>query len=412
MTISNAVFTEEERNFALSLFARVRVATCGGRIGVDRPSYGHGETDALNIIAEEAEQRGLRTRVDDAANLLMTVDGEWPDGMVAIGSHLDAVPRGGNYDGLAGVVAALLVVQKAKIRRLKTPVVGIGLRGEESAWFGIPYMGSKAALGKLSKDDLWHRFHEDLALGTRMGQCGALVTRIERGERILPAVSAFWELHIEQGPVLVDEELPVGIVTAIRGNVRAPQARMFGQAGHSGTTPHKLRKDAVLRFAEMLVAAEEYRAHLHEQAQDIVMTCGMVGTVPEKHAMTTIADEVRFSLDVRSTNMDIAKLMFAYVQKYAGDTVDWGTVVETPSMTVNPETVARARRAAYQLNVPCMSLPSGAGHDAVIFDGAGIPSGMVFVRNRHGSHNPHEDMDIDDFMLGVETLYRTIASDA
>lgn len=402
------IFTEAERNFALDLLSRIRIETTGSQVGVSRPSYGHGETKALNMVDEAARESGLLTQVDDAANLLMRVDNSWTGDMVAIGSHLDAVPSGGNFDGLAGVVAALLILRKAKDRGRKD-ILGIGLRGEESAWFGIPYMGAKAALGKLTSDDLWKRTRNALPLGRYMGQCGALVSRIEDGDRILsPAVKEFWELHIEQGPELVDRNVPVGVVDAVRGNVRAPKARMFGQAGHSGTTPHRLRKDAVLRFAELLTAAEGYRAELHHKGFDIVLTCGIVGTVPEKHAMTTIADEVEFSLDIRSVDMKIARQVMDFVKKYAGDNADWGTVVETEGMTVSTKMTSRALAAANGLGISAMRMPSGAGHDAVVFNAAGIPSGMIFVRNRNGSHNPHEDMDIDDFMLGVETLYATL----
>lgn len=401
------IFTEAERHFALDLLSRIRIETTGSQVGVTRPSYGHGETKALNLIDEAARDSGLLTQVDDAANLQMRVDNSWTGDMVVVGSHLDAVPSGGNFDGLAGVVAALLILRKAKAQGVKN-ILGYGLRGEESAWFGIPYMGSKAALGKLTSDDLWKRSRDGFPLGRYMGQCGALVSRIEDGHRILHSVKEFWELHIEQGPELVDKNLPIGIVEAIRGNVRAPKARMFGQAGHSGTTPHRLRKDAVLRFAEMLVACECRRRELHEKGFDIVLTCGIVGTVPEKHAMTTIADEVGFSLDIRSVDMRIARDMMEFAKKYVGDTVDWGTIVETDGMTVDSKMAARAHASANALRIPANSMPSGAGHDAVVFNAAGIPSGMIFVRNRHGSHNPHEDMDIDDFMLGVETLYRTI----
>ena len=140
-------FTQADRDFAERVFARVADSTRAPGGGVCRPSYGRNESVAWHIVAGEATARGLLVHADAACNLVVSNDpatfeynhcgrrATW------IGSHLDSVPNGGNYDGLAGVVAAVLVVAKAKERRLDLPLVGVGLRGEESAWFGVPYLG-------------------------------------------------------------------------------------------------------------------------------------------------------------------------------------------------------------------------------------------------------------------------------
>lgn len=410
------IFTEVERNFARDLFARIRSETTVPGGGVERPSYGIGETRAWHEVMRAAAECGLGIPLDYTANLLMTPNVGDPHfgGATWIGSHLDSVPSGGNYDGLAGVVAALLIIKKAKDRKLAKPLVGVGLRGEESAWFGTPYMGSKALFGLLTKQDLGRRHMRDpkLVLHEAMESCGAFMKGIGEGERFVPegGIKEFWELHIEQGPVLDSTSTPVGIVTGIRGNVRAPSARVIGRAGHSGTTPHHLRKDAVMLFAELMVELESRRASMNSCGKDIVFTCGIATTDHERHAITTIADLMHFTLDVRSLDNDVVKAFYDYAQAYAQDDVDWGALVTTPAVTLWPQEWRRAEAACVELGVEYGTMPSGAGHDAAIFQTAGVPAGMIFVRNQHGSHNKHEAMNIDDFMLGVEVLWRTVST--
>ena len=156
------VFDAADREYAAELFESVRKISAA-RLGVTRPSYGEVETAALQLLAEEARKAGLLTRFDAAANLVIeTPDAPADKPPCWMGSHLDSVPEGGNYDGLAGVVAGLLCLVKAKRlgTELERPLAVIGLRGEESAWFGKPYLGSYALFGKLSARDLERR-HRD-----------------------------------------------------------------------------------------------------------------------------------------------------------------------------------------------------------------------------------------------------------
>lgn len=413
-----AVFSKADRSCAEALFACVADKTRARSGGMFRPSYGIGESIALQIVAVEVARRGLTARVDAAGNLVFSChtavlrgDHSGPPA-TWIGSHLDSVPNGGNYDGLAGVVAAVLVVSKAKERKIDLPLVGIGLRGEESAWFGVPYLGSKAILGKLGgKTDLDRCRRPSIedsdtpTLGACMEAIG-LEPDLLIGQPVVPLaqIREFWELHIEQGPLLVARDKPVGIVTGIRGNVRAPNARIVGKAGHSGTTPHELRDDAVMKFVEVMTKLEMRRA-IADFGDDLVFTCGVVGTDPKKHAITTIADEIRFALDVRSISDHYARQFMVYAE---GCGLDLGEVVTTPSAIVPEKLWQRAASACARLGVEHEVMPSGAGHDAAVFANAGVPAGMIFVRNENGSHNPDEAMSIDDFMLGCEVLWETI----
>jgi len=403
------MFTTADRDLAEDIFTCVATQTATPDGGVSRPSYGLGETIAWRIVAEAAIDLGLRAGPDSAGNLVITrEDGPLPPGSTWVGSHLDSVPRGGNYDGLAGVVAALLVVAKARDEKCVLPLVGLGLRGEESAWFGVPYLGSKAIFGKLDRQvlDRRRRTPDAEPLGAYMELLGIKPTRLIEGPIVdASQVAEFWELHIEQGPVLAAKGKPVGVVTGIRGNARAPNARVTGVAGHSGTTPHDLRQDAVVRFVEVMTKLEARRQTLAELGDDLVFTCGVVGTDPKRHSITTIADEVRFALDVRSLRDHHARGFLGYAESLG---VDLGEVVETAAAELPPPMWQRARRACEQLKVDHEVMPSGAGHDAAVFQQAGVPSGMIFVRNEHGSHNPAEAMSTDDFLLGCEVLWRTI----
>jgi N-carbamoyl-L-amino-acid hydrolase len=404
------IFTQADRDFAEGLFATIAKETADPQGGVCRPSYGPGETRALEILAEAARDLGLNAGTDRFANLLITQDTKLnPRHSVWIGSHLDAVPRGGNYDGLAGVIAGLLIVAKLRERAVPLRATAIGLRGEESAWFGVPYLGSLAILYGFNEPlrALKRRQWEGEAFQPRLGDCLDNLQPNDMWAHPLASkadIRSFWELHIEQGPVLVEQKKPIGIVTGIRGNVRAPNARITGKAGHSGTTPHDLRDDAVMKFVSVMAKLEERRSRHEDLDEDLVFTCGIVGTNPAKHGITTIADELNLALDVRSLSDSRALAFMRYAETLG---VDLGKLVETHSAELRYS----ARKSCDALGVPYEIMPSGAGHDAAVFQRAGVPSGMVFIRNANGSHNPDEAMSTDDFLIGCEVLWHTLVED-
>lgn len=406
------MFSSSDKDLAATIFDTISQATADPAGGVTRSSYGAGETRAANIIADAASWLGLHTQYDAAANLVITSKpGDPPSNAVWLGSHLDSVPRGGNFDGLAGVVAAVLVLAKARMHGSRRPLVGLGLRGEESAWFGIPHVGAKAMLGTLEPSDLERaclRTTPDLAttLGARMQDVGAATSHLRKRQPIVHPrdIAEWWELHIEQGPVLDDSRVPVGIVTGISGSVRAANAVMRGKAGHSGATPHATRDDAVMCFVHLMSEIENLRT------SDMRVTCGMVSTNPERHALTTISDEVRFSLDVRGMDITEIEALYDAIRGIGGRALEIGDTVTTLPMVIDEEMCDRAVLAATALQVRHMAFPSGAGHDTSIFAGAGIKSGMIFVRNHNGSHNPAEMMGMNDFMEALEVLYAAVTA--
>jgi N-carbamoyl-L-amino-acid hydrolase len=372
---------------------------------------------ALDIVETAAHDAGLATERDAGANLVATLSGTEPElPFVGLGSHLDSVPQGGNFDGGAGVVAALAILagfvrDGFKPRRtLKL----YGLRGEESAYFARAYVGSSALFGRLTADDLTS---PHAVTGRPLADCmrdvGADVDRIGRAEALLdPATIAAWlELHIEQGPVLTARDLPIGIVTGIRGNVRHRVVECVGEAGHSGAIPRWLRRDAVFATAELITHLDRHWRTLLERGRDLVVTSGIVATDPAEHAIARIPGMVRFSFEARSQNVETLEAFYDLflsecegIGEERGVTFKLDRRIESAPATMDPVWIDRLRTAARGLGLPDETIPSGAGHDAAVFAGAGVPSAMIFVRNENGSHNPHEAMNMDDFLAGASVM--------
>jgi beta-ureidopropionase / N-carbamoyl-L-amino-acid hydrolase len=406
------------------LFEALRITTSDG-VGITRESFGPGESLALDIIEQAAREFGLTTERDAGANLVVTLTGTEPDlPFLACGSHLDSVPQGGNFDGAAGVVAGLAVLARMKRdgfaprRTLKL----FGLRGEESAWFGKAYMGSSALFGRLTPDDLAapHAVTGRL-LADCMHNVGADIDRIAQGEVLLnpKSVAAWIELHIEQGPVLVARELPIGIVTGIRGNVRHRVVECVGEAGHSGAVPRWLRRDAVFATAELITHLDRHWRTLLERGRDLVVTSGVMGTDASEHAIARIPGMLRLSFEARSQSQETLEAFYdlfvsecASIGEERGVEFKFDRRLQSMPATMDPVWVEKLRAAARSLGLPDEPITSGAGHDAAVFANVGIPSAMIFVRNENGSHNPYEDMKISDFMAGVAVMRQVLAEAA
>lgn len=411
-TLSSQIF-QTDAALANELFNALRADTNDG-VGISRDSYGARETIGLNIIDSKARQLGLQTERDAGANLVVTLPGREPDlPFIACGSHLDSVPQGGNFDGAAGVVAGLAILARLKETNV-TPRRSLklfALRGEESARFGKAYMGSSALFGGLRPEDLSNRDPAtDLTLAKCMADVGVDVARVSRGEHLLDAktVAAWIELHIEQGPVLLARDLPVGIVTGIRGNVRHRTITCIGEAGHSGAVPRWLRHDAVFAAAELITHIDRHWRTLLERGRDVVVTTGIFGTDPSEHAIARIPGTVQFSIDIRSQSRETLEAFYdlllsecAMIGEERGVKFVFDRRIDSAPATMDPEWIGRLNRASQRLGLLVEEMPSGAGHDAAVFANAGIPSAMVFVRNENGSHNPNESMTIEDFLVGV-----------
>ena len=404
--------TQVDLDLAESLFGQLDRATRRGR-GIVRDSYGDGEQAAHDIMRAAAERIGLEISVDAIGNLTMTLPGKDRHApRILIGSHLDSVPQGGNFDGAAGVVAGVCAL--AALRQsgfVPDYDIGVmGIRAEESSWFDVSYLGSAGAFGLLDPACLSVRRSDNgRTLEETLLARGFDPTAIAQRRRLLQPeqIRAYLELHIEQGPRLVAEGLPAAVVTGIRGCKRFRNARCVGEYGHSGALPRSLRHDAVAATAALLHHMERVWDRVEVQGADLLITNGELFTNKAEHAPSKVAGETRFVIDLRSLSMDVMNLVAAEARRAAdeiGDTYrvtfDLGAATDSPPAMMD----ARLRRCLMGLLDRPLEMPSGAGHDAAVFAEVGIPAAMIFVRNDHGSHNPQETMALEDFAVGTEAL--------
>ena len=392
--------------------------------GVSRPAYSIIETKTLKYLEAFALDLGIVVEYDAGQNAVFSLPEDADKtGYILIGSHVDSVPNGGNFDGLAGVVAGLICLARAKFdgTSFPRPVKVIAMRGEESAWFGPCYIASKALLGKLSEDELNSPHKGDgKKLFAHMDAIGVDMERVGKQIPLLDIkdVHSYIELHIEQGPLLVEKDMPAAVVSGIRGNIRYKNIRCNGEAGHSGAVPRAYRKDPVLAVADLLFRLDESWLTILQKGQDLVFTCGMIATDPKKHALTRIPDLVDFSIDFRSQSAkalgEMRELLNQEIQTVAGERkvqFDLDPEMHTAPALCDAGMVDGLSAAMSRVNLEPFTMPSGGGHDAAVFANAGIPSAMVFVRNRNGSHNPDEAMEISDLIAGTNIIYEYLKGD-
>ncbi|WP_127524255.1 Zn-dependent hydrolase [Mesorhizobium sp. Z1-4] len=386
--------------------------------GVSRPAFSEVETRTLAMLVDFARDQGFDAWYDAGGNANFCLPGHRDaDRFTVVGSHVDSVPFGGNFDGLAGIVAGLICLVRAasdETSRIK-PLHVLAMRGEESAWFGPCYIGSKALTGKLSASELAARHKGDgRSLDEHMADIGIPMNEVRGGKPLidLSRIEAYLELHIEQGPLLIGKNIPAAVVSGIRGNIRHRAIHCVGEAGHSGAVPRAFRRDPVLAMADLLVRLDESWSTILQKGDDLVLTSGVVGTDPERHAMSRIPDEIMFSLDMRSqsaaTLEEMRTLLSEEMRQVERDRKVRFEVDEelySQPALCDPSLVAGLEAAMERAGQAPFVMPSGGGHDAAVFGAAGVPSAMVFVRNQNGSHNPKEAMELPDFIAAVDILY-------
>ena len=387
-------------------------------IGITRASYGEGEQFAHTLMARTADGLGLEVERDPAGNTYMTLPGaDRQAPPVIVGSHLDSVAQGGNYDGAAGVVSGLIACAGLRDAGL-TPARDIrvmGIRAEESAWFGVSYIGSRAALGKLPDGALDQATRADTGrtLADHMAEAGCDPEALRAGAVHLPPgrQHAYLEVHIEQGPVLEEARLPVGIVTGIRGNRRLPKARCIGEYSHCGGVPRSHRRDAVIATAALVGALDAVWTDCEAQGRDFAFTVGKFFTDADWHAMTKIAGAVDFSLDMRSLDGAFLDEMEGRVRALAAEIAakrdvdfDLGAFTQAAPGILDQGIRESLLEGASALGIAHQEIASGASHDAAAFAAAGVPTAMIFIRNDNGSHNPDEAMALPDFMAATQLL--------
>jgi N-carbamoyl-L-amino-acid hydrolase len=411
----------EELRLAAHLFDEIARMSPDAE-GVSRPAFSEVETRTLAFLEAFARGEGLEVWYDAGLNANFCLPGDRDAARcTVIGSHVDSVPFGGNFDGLAGVVAGLLCLLRAKRRggRFAMPLHVLAMRGEESAWFGPCYIGSKALTGTLAASELSAAHKGDgRTLAAHMEALGIDMAPVRAGRPLadLSRVAAYLELHIEQGPLLVGKGIPAAVVSGIRGNIRHRNVRCLGEAGHSGAVPRAFRRDPVLAMADLLVRLDESWATILAKGDDLVLTSGIVATDPKMHAMTRIPDQVSFSLDIRSQSArvldEMRDLLAAEMAQIARDRkvrFELDEELRVEPALCDPALVAGLSEAMRAAGQEPFVMASGGGHDAAVFAAAGVPAGMVFVRNRNGSHNPQEAMELPDLLCAIDILHQHLA---
>ncbi|PCI85228.1 MAG: Zn-dependent hydrolase [Hyphomicrobiales bacterium] len=386
--------------------------------GISRPAFSKIETQTLEYLQSLCQEFGLTVKYDAGKNATISLP-QHADAtnFSLIGSHVDSVPMGGNFDGLAGVVAGILCLIQAKQKNIPFthPVKVIALRGEESAWFGPCYIGSKCLLGVISDEELASKHKDDgQTLDTHMSNIGIDMTPIRNHQPLIntSSIIEFIELHIEQGPLLEEQNLPAAIVSAIRGNFRYKNIRCQGEAGHSGAVPKEYRKDPVMALADLLSNLDKKWQQILDNDDDLVLTSGVLTTNPEKHALSRIPDEVNFSLDIRSQNPKILSEMHQFLKTQIKKLeitrkvkFTLNQVNSNPPVKMNKKIVTGLSKAMKANQLKPITFASGGGHDSAVFAGKNIPTGMIFIRNQNGSHNPQEAMKINDLLVGTSIIF-------
>jgi N-carbamoyl-L-amino-acid hydrolase len=295
----------------------------------------------------------------------------------------------------------------------------LAMRGEESAWFSAHHLGSRIALGQLPAAvlDTARRFDTKRTLADHLAECGADIEAIRRSERSVDPerTAAFLELHIEQGPLLVAEDIPVGIVSGLRGNMRVRSGRCIGEYTHSGAAPRSVRRDCVMAMAELVGRAEAEWERLDRAGRDLVLTFGKLYTDAAQHSHNKVPGEMFFAIDARSHEKETLADLQIFLERTASEIssrrkveIELGQIGRVAPVPMSPAIRAAMRESAGRLGIHAREMASGGGHDAGEFAILGVPTGMVFVRNSNGSHNPYEAMSMDDFAAGVRLLASTM----
>ncbi|MDE3175135.1 MAG: allantoate amidohydrolase [Pseudomonadota bacterium] len=362
---------------------------------------------ACEQFAAWARAAGMSAAIDAVGNVRARYEGRAAHApALMIGSHIDTVRDAGRFDGNLGALAALGVVEQLHEQgvRLDHAIEVVAFGDEEGVRFSAAMTGSRALSGRLGAEAMAAKDKQGVTLAEALRAFGsdpegAYACRAQN-------VAAFVELHIEQGPVLEARGLALGVVSAINGATRR-LATVRGHAGHAGTVPMDMRRDAATAAAEMILAVE---ARARAEA-DLVATVGRLEAEPG--AINVIPGLARFSLDVRAPRdeqrrraVDDIQAACAAIAQRRHVEASFAPMHEAPAYVCDAGVVAGFDRALAALGQPTFHLPSGAGHDTMVMGGV-VPSGMLFVRCKGGiSHNPAESITPEDGALALAALTR------
>ncbi len=362
---------------------------------------------AAAVVGDWMRAAGMRVRMDAAGTVAGRYEGEQPQApALLLGSHIDTVRNAGRYDGNFGVVAAIEAVdalsQRGERRPFAIEVLAFG--DEEGVRFPVTLTGSRAIAGSFRPLTLEAVDRDGISLRAAMLRFGldpAAIAALARNRR---DTLGYVEAHIEQGPVLEAENLPVGVVTAISGASRFV-VTVGGIAGHAGTVPMAMRKDALAAAAEMVLCTEACAL----RTPGLVATVGQIAARPG--AVNVIAGQVEFSLDVRSARdgdrtaaASWLATAFEAIARRRGVSLAIAKSYDEAAALCDPALMAALEASVTRMGAPVRRLPSGAGHDGLAMQ-ALCPVAMLFVRCKGGiSHNPDELISAGDAAIAVGVL--------
>lgn len=362
---------------------------------------------AAQQVVTWMQEAGLRTEIDAVGNVIgRTQPTEDRRPALLLGSHIDTVRQAGRYDGAFGVLAAIaaLAELRAHGETLPYPVEVIAFGDEEGVRFPVAMTGSRAVAGCLDPAALQAVDADGISLWDALLAFGCDPDAVSGVSRVGRPVMAYVEAHIEQGPVLEAQNLPLGVVTAIAGATRL-RVIVTGTAGHAGTVPMSMRRDALVAAAGMVMTVE----HVAANRRGLVATVGQMIVRPG--APNSIPGEVEFTVDIRAGN-DVVRQEGVTAMEQAlrqvgserGVAVQCQSTHDAPAVACAPELQDALEAAVEHLGVPPLRLASGAGHDAMTMDRL-CPVGMLFTRCWRGvSHNPAESVLTTDAGLTVLAL--------
>lgn len=379
--------------------------------GMIRLSFTQEERLAKDLVTSYMREAGIHVREDSVGNLIGRKEGNDPEASTLIvGSHLDSVVNGGMFDGPLGVVAAIEVLQTLKEQGITTdhPIEVIAFTDEEGGRFQFGMIGSRALAGTLTANQLQNTDQDGISIEQAMKQSGLDPLRLKESSREKGTVKAYVELHIEQGKLLENNDLSVGIVSGIAGPLWMKWI-LTGETGHAGATPMGIRRDP-LAAAAILIQAIEKEVSAYPNA---VGTVGQIAVKPG--GVNIIPGHVEFTLDLRDIDVSVRNQLENRMIAFAKE------ICEKRQISLEIETLQRVSPApcspAIQqiMNEVCVmtglkttTLPSGAGHDGMQLKEL-CPIGMIFIRSKNGvSHHPAEWSSPEDCADGAKVLYHTI----
>jgi allantoate deiminase len=363
--------------------------------------------EANELVEGWMRAAGMEVRRDAIGNLIARYEGRDTETFV-LGSHLDTVRDAGKYDGPLGVLVALACVERLRARgeRLPFAVEVVAFADEEGLRYGTTYLGSSVYAGAFDPVLLDRADAGGVTMAEAVRSSGGDPSVLAGSGRANEDLLGYCEVHIEQGPVLEERDLPVGVVAAISGQSRVG-LDFLGESGHAGTVPMQARRDALCAAAHFVLVAEE----LARREPGTVATVGEITAQPG--ASNVIPGEVSLSLDVRHQDDAARERVVMQLRERAAQTVRsrglehrWRVLQESRAVPTAPELGTLLARAIEQVGLSPLRLPSGAGHDAAQV-AALAPVAMLFVRCLGGvSHNPAESVTVEDVGVAIEVMDR------